>query len=293
MTDLNSTARRRELGARLRRLRELCGVNGSDMAAKLNWHPTMVSRAETGKRTMSTLEVATYTGLCGVVGEDQKELLDLVDEPDDYRLKAHPGDIPDALQALIHCESTATTIDTYEPMFIPGLMQTPEYARAVFEETGFFDPSIIEGRVQIRMSRRDVLTRINPVQCATFIHENALRASVGSARIMTEQMLQLIFAGGRPQCSIRVVPAAAGTRGLVEGSFHIFGYTDGSPVVYLQHATTCEFLENVPDLKTYRSLLNRIATVALSEARSRDFITWLASEYEQQGAAKHEDGPGR
>ncbi len=95
MSDYVSTARRRELGAALRRIRERRGLNGQDMATRLGWAPSMVSRVETGKRPMTLVEVATYTGLCNVAGEEQVELLSLAIEPDDYRIKPHDGEMPD------------------------------------------------------------------------------------------------------------------------------------------------------------------------------------------------------
>jgi Domain of unknown function (DUF5753) len=122
------------------------------------------------------------------------------------------------------------------------------------------------------------------------VHENALRLQVGGTEVMHEQMLHLLFASGRPQCAIRVVPASAGPYGMVSGSFHIFGYPDGRPVVYVEHPTTSEFLESAKELVSYSAILNRVASVALTEAHSREFIAWMASEYEQQGATPHVEG---
>src|ERR1700749_4994538 len=100
MSEFVSTARRRELGAELRRIREGRGFNGLDMALRLGWAPSMVSRAETGKRPMTQIEVATYTALCGIAGKQLTELLSLADEPDDNRLKPHDGRVPDELSTL-------------------------------------------------------------------------------------------------------------------------------------------------------------------------------------------------
>jgi transcriptional regulator with XRE-family HTH domain len=289
MTDLTSTARLRELGAELRHLRVERGYNGIDMASRLSWTATMLSRAETGKRAMSPLEVATYSALCGVAGKRLDELLDLASEPDTYRLKPHDGQIPDALRALIFHESTASEIDSFQPIYIPGVVQTEDYARTVLNEIRFIsDQSAIENRVQIRMSRRSVLTRINPAQCAFYIHENALSSHVGGPQVMYEQMLHLLFVSSRPQCSIRVVPRSAGARGMARGSFQIFGYPEGPPVVCVQHETTSEFLENKKELIAYRAVLDRVASVALDDTQSREFIVRVASDYERQGAAQHD-----
>jgi transcriptional regulator with XRE-family HTH domain len=292
MTIFVSTARRRELGAELRRIRESRGYNGQDMALHLNWTTTMLSRAETGKRPMTVAEVATYTGLCGVTGDRQRKLLDLLDEPDEYRIKPHDGQIPDQLRSLIFHESTASVIEMFEPIFVPGILQTPEYARALFEGSTRFDVVDVDAWVDIRMSRREVLTRIDPALCTVFVHENALRMQIGDPQVMAEQMLQLVFATGRPQCSIRVVPCSAGVRGLAPGSFQIFSYADEPPVIYLPHETTSDFLENGRELLAYRAVLNRLATVALDGAQSLQWIAQMASDYER-GVARHDDGAER
>lgn len=252
----------------------------------------MLSRAETGKRVMSTIDVANYTAVCGVTDDQQKELIALAEEPDQYRLKPHPGEVADALRTLIFTESSAKAIDGFEPIYIPGIVQTPEYARALLELGGWFDAAGIDRRVDIRMSRREVLTRYNPAQCTFYVHEHALRAMVGSPQVMLEQMLHLLFVRDRPQCSIRVVPESAGAHGLAASAFQIFHYAEESPVIYVQNETTCEFLENGQDLLIYRTLLNRIASVALDEAQSRTMIVSLAGDYERRAADGAERSPG-
>jgi hypothetical protein len=114
---------------------------------------------------------------------------------------------------------------------------------------------------------------------------------VGGSQVMYEQMLQMLFMSSRPQCSIRVIPMSAGARGTAAGSFQVFGYPDGFPVVCVQHETTSEFLENPGDLASYRIVLDRVASVALNDAQSRELISGMASDYERQGAARH-DGAG-
>lgn len=244
----------------------------------------MVSRVESGKRTTTKIEIANYTAVCGVVGAEQQEFLDLVVEPDDYRIKAHPGQIPDELRTLIFHESTAETIESFQPVFIPGILQTEDYARALFYDLGFDDPMVVENGIRNRLARRIVLTRNDPAQCTFLVHEHALRGMVGSSKIMNDQMLHLVFASGRPQCSIRVIPASLGARGNTLSSFQIFGYAEDSPVVYLEQETTSTFLESRADLATYRRTAQRLANVALSDAQSREFFTRMASEYEGQGA---------
>jgi hypothetical protein len=242
---------------------------------------------------MTRIEVATYTALCGIAGPRLAEMLSLADEPDDNRLKPHGGRVPDELRTLMFHEQTANEITSFQPIYIPGVAQTEDYARALFAEGGIINPADIENYVQLRVSRRDVITRVNPAQGVFYIHENTLRAPIGDPQVMYEQMLHLLFLGTRPQCSIRVVPVAAGGRGMAAGSFQVFGYPEGAPVVCLQHETTSEFLENGKHLASYRKLLQRVASVALDEARSRELIALVASDYERLGAAGYADGAGR
>jgi transcriptional regulator with XRE-family HTH domain len=292
MSELTSTARRRELGAALRQIREQYGLKGQDMAARMGWLPSQVSRAETGKRVMTPVEVATYTAFCDVSANELAELLHLAAEPEDYRIKPHLGQMPDELRTLIFHEQTASSIDIFEPIYVPGLLQTEDYIRALFHEFGALDAAKIDECAQIRLSRRSILTRIYPPQCQFFVHENALRTPIGGPRVMQEQMLHLLFSDTRPQSSIRVVPTSAGGSGTAAGSFHIFRYGEGKPVVYLQHETTSDFLESHEDLEVYRATLNRVARVALGEGQSRDLIARIASDYERQGAAQHDEVGG-
>lgn len=290
MTDFSSTARLRELGATLRRCREACGITGTEMAARLHWHVSTVSRTETGKRSISAIEVATYLGLCGITDERLDELVALTSEPDDYRIKPHLGKMPDGLRSLIFHESTASTIENFEPIFMPGYLQTEDYTRALLEESGNADPANIPTWVEIRKARRAVLTKYNPAQCTFLIHENAFRMPVGGPKVMEEQLLHLLFVDDRPQCVIRVIPVSAGSRGAMPGSLVIFGYPDASPLVYISHQTTSEFLESRQEVAAHRDLLKRLTSVALTEAESREWIVRAASEYDQQGARQYDHG---
>ena len=292
MTELVSTARRRELGAALRRIREQQGLAGNELAMRLRWTCTMVSRTETGKRVTTEAEVLKYTSMCGLAGPEQDALVSLATEPDNYRLKPH-GQIPDALRAMIFHESTASEIESFQPIYMPGILQIEDYTRALFQELGIEDADEIENGVRNRLARRSVLTRPNPAQCTFYVHENVLRTPVGNAQVMHEQMLHLLFASSRPQCSIRVIPRSAGGRGLAGGEFFIFGYPEGSPVVCAQHETTSEFLESRKELAAYRAVLKRVASVALKDAESREFIAWMASDFERQGVPEHDHGAGR
>jgi len=285
MSEIQTTGRRREVGAELKRIRMQTNQPAYKVAGRLGWTPSHISRSEAGKRRVTDVDAGHYLGICDAPDDELQRLLKIVNEPYDYRLQKHDGYIPDPLRTLIFLESTANQLRSFEPVYIPGITQTADYARALLEEAGMEDPSLIEGSVKTRTGRSVVFTRPDPPKCMYFIHENALRMPSGSPRVMHEQILHLLFLGDNPACAIRVVPVSAGGRGVVCGGFQVFGFKEDPAVVSVHHATTTEFLETDEEVAFYRRSLNRVATVALDGAQSRQWLAELASSYERQGDA--------
>ena len=290
MSELQSTGRRREVGAALKRIRQERGLPAYRLAEQLDWTPSHISRTEAGKRRVTDVDAGHYLGMCGVGNREVQEVLKVINEPDDYRLQLHQGGIPDELRTLIFLESTADEIFMVEPIFIPGILQTANYARALFRANGRIEPARIDYLVQVRKARGGVLDKPKSPKCMFFIHEHVLRSLVGGPRVMHEQLLHLLFMGNRPECAIRVVPVSAGATGMVGCSFQIFGYQEDPPLVCLQNVTTSEFLENDEDVASYRSILNRVASVALDGAQSREWLATAASKYERLGDGQGDTG---
>jgi transcriptional regulator with XRE-family HTH domain len=278
------------VGAALKRIRQERGLPAYRLAEQLDWTPSHISRSEAGKRRVTDVDAGYYLGMCGAPRGEVQEVLKVVNEPDEYRLRLHEGQPADRLRSLIFLESTASEIFTVEPIYIPGLLQTPDYARALFEGGRRANPSEIEENVRSRMSRHVVLDQSKPPKCVFYVHENALRMPVGGSGVMSEQLLHLLFLGDRTHCAIRVIPVSAGVPGMTVGSFHIFRFKDDPPVVYVQHETTSEFLENDYEMDSYRDILNRVASVALDGAQSRQWLAMTASSYEREGDAQHGSG---
>jgi transcriptional regulator with XRE-family HTH domain len=289
MSEIQTTGRRREVGAELKRIRKQIPLPAYKVAEKLGWTPSHISRSEAGKRRVTDVDAGHYLGICGAPDDELQEILKIVNEPDDYRLQLHEDRIPDELRTLIFHESTATQIRSFQPIYLPGIAQTPDYARALLQELALDDPARIEHFVKVRMRRSEILAKLNPPKCMYFIHENALRMPIGGPRVMNEQLLNLLLLGNQPECAIRVVPISGGARGLAAGAFQIFGYKEDPPMVCVQHETTSEFLETDAEVARYQNILNRVATVALDGPESRQFLADLAGSYERQGDAGHAD----
>lgn len=141
-------------------------------------------------------------------------------------------------------------------------------------------------RVQARRARQELLRRPRPPRFAFFVHEEALRSTVGEPRVMNEQLLHLVFASDRQQCVVRVVPSAAGPCGAFGGSFRLMQYAEHPPVVYCDTQAAGVFFEDPEDVALYRRILAKLADVALSGGQSREWLVHRASEHDRA-----EDGP--
>ncbi|SNR56320.1 Helix-turn-helix domain-containing protein [Haloechinothrix alba] len=278
----DSTARARELGAELRHARETIGLSGVEMARRLGWSHSKVSRMESGQRSASEVDTAIYLSSCGVARAELERLLELARQADDgYWVRPHGQALPDELRSLVIQESTATSITSFELSRINGLLQTEEYAREIVRNSAAVPTDGVQLRVEARMARQSLLRRYRPPRLLFYVHEQALRLPVGGARVMHEQLLQLVFVTSLPHCSIRVVPTATGAHPGLSGPFRLMQDAEHRPMVYVENETASLFLESPEDVSTYRRILARLAELALDEGQSRAWLAELASEYDR------------
>lgn len=243
---------------------------------------------ETGARTLSEVDIAIYLASCGVPRDEMDRVLDLAREAaGDHRLKSHGEKLPDELTTLIFHETTAAEIESYESVFVPGLLQTEDYARALFLEADQFHGDSLGLRVQARMDRQGLLRRSYPPRCLFFLHENVLNTCIGGPRIMHEQLLHLVFLTNWKHCVIRVVPRSAQGLGLASSSFHRMSYADHDPVVEIDLETNSLFLDRRSDTDHYSKVLHRLDGVALDEGESRRVLADLASDFDRVEEGLH------
>ena len=280
MNDRHTTTRSRQLGTELKRVRERAGYSARDLARALGWSESKVARMENGERGASEIAVATYLAYFRVVGPEMDRLLVLCREiwAKDW-LQPHGEAIPNELRTLLIHETTASRIHHYEPLLVPGLLQTEDYARVVFRQAGRFSDDRIDLRVRVRLDRQDLLRREFGVELKFFIPEQVLRTTVGGPRVMNDQLLHMLLISSRPWCAIRVIPASF-SPGFLGGPFELMEYTNHEPVAYVENQTHSMFLENPDDIRIYREILARLRAITLDEGQSRGLLASLASEYD-------------
>lgn len=281
----NASACYRELGAELRKRREAAGLIGDDIVRGTGWHRSKVSRVELGQAEISVVDAIHYLAACKVFATDANEILDLCRDAErklGYWLNSHSDRLEDSFSSLMYHEATADRSVSYEPMAIPGLLQTQSYARLWIERTPGLSPDGIDAAVRTRGDRQQILHRPRPGQFVFFVHEQALRLQVGSRAIMHEQLLKLVLMAALPHVTLRVLPASSGERGLFGGSFRVFEYREHSPLVYFSAAWNGVFLEDRDFVADYRRLLADIAAVAMDEGQSRAFTAELADALDRR-----------
>ncbi len=279
----NPTACYRELGAELVRIRKAARIPGEVVARRTGWSRTKVARIEHGMLDSSVTDVVHYIVVCGVRlpdAEDVLELARLAERKQGYWLSGEPG--AESLRSLIFHESAASRSISYEPQLVPGLLQTPRYARSQIEGQPGITPAEMAAAIRTRMERQQILRWVEPAQFTFFVHEQALRLRVDSCAIMVEQLLHLVLLAALEPVTLRIVPSAAGERSAFGGSFRMFEYEKHRSLVYMELARGGGlFLEEPQYVEDYRRLLPAPTTIALDEGQSRSFVADLADEYDR------------
>ncbi|MGH3706647.1 MAG: helix-turn-helix domain-containing protein [Pseudonocardiaceae bacterium] len=279
MRDLESTIRSRELGDGLRRAIEQAEMNGGHAAHVLGWSPSKVSRLMAGKRNASEVDVAAILGMCRVTGQERDRLLELCQERNTPGwLQQYGSRLPTQLITLINHEDQAVVYSDIQPMLVPGLLQTGDYARAVISRVANVPAEEVDDRVAARLTRRSLFSREQPARFTFYLHESVLRTPAGGPAVMSGQLHHLLQMAVRPYITLRVVPAAFGAHAASAGPFILLEFAEFRPVVYLEGETSCLFLEKKEEVAAYRLILRALAETTLGERESRELIATVATE---------------
>ncbi|MFE0509408.1 helix-turn-helix domain-containing protein [Streptomyces sp. NPDC058964] len=277
--------RRRKLGAELRTLRTGAGLTSGEAARLVGWHQSKVSRIETGASGVKPADVRLLLDAYGVTEGQLRELLMVLAGSDDvggrhHWWHAYRGVLPPAYRDFISLESQASAMRTLETSVVPGLLQTPEYARAVTRAAvgGFGDAGErLDALVEVRLARQDVLRSDPPLELSAVLDEAVLRREVGGPEVMARQLERLVEAARLPQVRLQVLPFAAGAHIGITGPFVIFSFpsTSDLDVVVLDHLTSSLYLERKEDLMAYSEAFNTLRIHALSPEESLDYIAGI------------------
>ena len=274
------TVRRRRLAAELRAIREATGRSADRVAAALKWSPSKISRYELARTGLKPDDVERLLDHYGVTGPRREYLLSLAADAarkgwwEDYADELSPD-----YQQYIGLEHEASTVDIWHVEVIPGLLQTPAYARHIVTNYGLIEriaPGLIERPVRVRMQRQLVLTREPQVQLSVVLDESILGRRIGAERVMYDQLMHLAELATRPNIAIRVLPLGA-QHTVLGPAFVIFHFESDTDAV-LQDVVASEQLKTVftveGEQETYlhRLVFQSLVSASLDTADSRALI---------------------
>lgn len=251
-----------------------------EVADKLGWSQSTVSRVETGKRPASPEEVAALLAVYGVTGERRDSLVEMSRDADRSNwLETRYADVPEQAKTLAKYESEAVRLAYVGVVLVPGLLQTRSYTSALMNSGGV-PPADIEARVTLRMERQKVLNGKNPPKLVAFLDEAALRRRIGGAHVMADQLRHLIELSAKPNIDVRVAPFDVGGHPGIDGAYFLLEFGNANPVVHVEHKRSGLFLHETKDVDPYVEATATMNAVALDPMQSGRMLEAIAADYE-------------
>ncbi|MDH2424013.1 helix-turn-helix transcriptional regulator [Sphaerisporangium sp. TRM90804] len=279
----SSTVLRILLGSQLRRLREKRGITLEVAGHSIRASHSKISRMEHGRVGFRVRDVADLLTLYGVTDEVERDsMLSLVAQANRPGWWHNYDDVlPNWFEAYVGLEEAATRIRSYEVQFIPGLLQTAEYARAVVLLGHVDGPEAeIQRRVDLRMARQKLLAQPDPPHLWAVIDEAALRRPLGGREVMRGQIAHLIEAVASANVTVQVMPFSAGGHAAAGGPFSIlrFAEQDLPDVVYLEQLTSAIYLDKRDDLDRYQAVMERLCLDAVPVSDTKSALEKILKE---------------
>ena len=271
------TVRLRRLAAELRSLRASSELTRETIVERTGINAATLYRIEHGRVRPQTRTLRTLLDLYGVDAEQQTELVALLrDARQRGWLHAFQSELPEHYTTYIGFEGEAQSVLDYESLFVPGLLQTEDYARAVIRG-GLPNASRdeVERRVEVRMERQALLRNDSPLNLWSIVNEAALRREVGGGEVMQAQLRYLMEASELPHVTFQVIPFAAGAHPGMPGSFFLLEFGDAAipDVIYVNTMAGELFLEEERDVRRYRLVFEHLRAVAASPEASLSLMT--------------------
>ncbi|WP_103501283.1 MULTISPECIES: helix-turn-helix transcriptional regulator [unclassified Streptomyces] len=275
--------RRILLGSQLRRLRESRGVTREAAGYSIRASESKISRMELGRVSFKPRDVADLLTLYGVTDEAEREPLLSMARTSGLAgwWHSYHDVLPGWFPTFVGLEEAAAEIRTYEVQFVPGLLQSEEYAHAVVT-SNFPELTRAEAdrRVSLRMGRQKLLLSENAPRLHCVLDEAALRRAYGGAEVMRGQLQLLVQLSERDNVTLGVVPFAHGGHAGVAGAFVLLGFAEEeiSDVAYVEELTSALYLDKPEDTRAYQKAFGGLSNAALEPEATRDLLRSVAQQ---------------
>ncbi|MGV9771223.1 helix-turn-helix domain-containing protein [Streptosporangium sp. NPDC003464] len=271
------------LGAQLRRLRTARGISREDAGYAIRASHAKISRLELGRVGFKERDVADLLTLYGVTAPgDREPMLDLARQANAPGWWHRYGDLlPSWFEVYVGLEEAASIVRTYEVQFVPGLMQSPGYARAVIMLVhGGASAEEVDRRVALRMARQERLTRPDAPTLWAVMDEAVLRRPIGGEQVLRAQVDHLLELTELPNVRLQIMPFHRGGHAAAGGPFSIlrFPERDLPDVVYMEQLTSALYVDKLEETDHYMQVMDRLCVQAYSVSDSKRFLRDLRAE---------------
>jgi len=260
------TVQRLVLGGHLRRLREDAGITTERAALVIRGSHSKISRMEHGRVAFKERDISDLLTLYGVgPGDEREALLRLARESGTPGWWQRYSDIlPHWVEPYFGLEAAASFIREYELQFVPGLLQTEAYARAVIRLGNHTAEDEVIRRAEARIARQEILSRVQPPTLWAVMDESALRRVIGGPEVMKEQISHLIEMCDHPAVTLQILPFSAGAHRAMGGPFTILRFTepDLRDVVFIEQLTSALYLDKATEVDSYLEVIEEVCLQA-------------------------------
>lgn len=274
--------RLRRLGTELRQMRTNAGQTRDEVAASTKINSATLFRIEKGQARPQQRTLDTLLAHYGIDDEKQVKLARLAGKSDDQSWhQPYLDELPAEYTDYVEFESDACALREYQSLYLPGLLQTEDYARELIKGLlRMATTEEVEQRVEARMQRQRLLTGENPLRVWAIVDEAAVRRLVGGAAVMRAQLQRLVTEAAAPHVTFQVVPFSAGSHPGMMGSFvHMtFADPEDSDIIYTESMAGDLFLESDADVGRYVGIFDHLRADALSAGETLDLVAKIAEE---------------
>lgn len=270
------------LGSQLRKLRESKGLTREEAGYTIRASGSKISRMELGRVSFKERDITDLLALYGVEEAEAQALVALAREANSPGWWHKYSDVlPDWFHVFVGLEEATSLIRLYEVQFIPGLLQTAAYARAVIR---LGQPSAseqeVQRRVSLRVARQELLAKDGGPRLWAIVDEAALRRPIGGEEVMREQFAHLIEVAREPHITLQVVPFRAGGHAAEAGAFTIMRFPDADlpDVVYLEQLTSALYLDKREDVERYTEVMERLSVEGEAPERTIEILSGMLEE---------------
>jgi transcriptional regulator with XRE-family HTH domain len=261
------------LGAQLRRARLAAGYTSQDsFATVLGFDRSTVTKTETGSRPPTDEVFAAWCGACNISGDLREVLSGLL-----LVARHTDGPVPAWFESYLEAEGAARTLRIWQPLILPGLLQTAEYARALFTAMGH-DPDKADEMVAARMARQAIFDRTKPPHISAVLDESVLHRLIGSPQIMHDALAHAAALSERPCIMVQVLPASNGANAGLGGAINLAS-RDGTPDVLLTEAVEDQTTENRSLVQKASDTFDLVRADALPRVASRALMLEAAEQW--------------